>query len=208
MKHTLLFALLAPALAGLILSATANAAIHECSMPDGTPTFTDQPCSGLGKVYRLSGTDVERRRPGRSVIPSVARENERSRFGVGCAARSPQTLVGAVKVALQSGNVNELAGLYDWNGMSRPRAMEQMNRLTKIAQRAPLDVMLESGNASWDYAVVESDGIRAYEGVPPPEPGLPSVRIDQYAAGGDDLLDTTRFPITRDSGCVWLSFNE
>ncbi|HET9484584.1 MAG TPA: hypothetical protein VFO79_11560 [Xanthomonadales bacterium] len=203
MKHAAI-----PAIFALLLALDASAAIHECSVPGGTPTFTDQPCAGLGKVYKLSSGDIERKRPGRSVIPSVARENERSRFGVGCAARSPQSLVSAVKVALQSGNVNELAGLYDWNGMSRPRAMEQMNRLTKIAQRAPLDVMLESANAGWDYAVVESDGLRAFEGVPPPEPGLPSVRIDQYASGGDDLLDTTRFPITRDSGCVWLSFND
>jgi hypothetical protein len=191
--------------AALPSAAQARLAVNQCIGPAGTRMFTDRPCDGVGTVHVAGRDALERRRPGRSAVPSIARENERSRFGVGCPARSPQTLLGAVRAALESGNVNELAGLYDWNGMSHGRAMEQMRRLTKIAERAPLEVTLESGAPSVDYAVTERDGVRVYEAVPP-TPGLPSMRIDQFA--GDDLLDSTRFPITRGAGCVWLGFND
>ena len=57
----------------------------------------------------------------------------------GC-SRSVQDLVHALGSALQAGDANQVAGVYDWAGMSTANGYRVMERLEAIARRPLVDL--------------------------------------------------------------------
>jgi len=131
LRATFLTGLLLPgcavALAGAIPATTAHAEVHRCTTPDGGSVYTDKRCGDIGAIDRLPQTQ-----PG----PAGA-----SRLYRSSCSRTLQDLVYELTSAIDSRDVNRLAGVYDWAGMSSTRANDVMDRLDAIAQRPLVDVM-------------------------------------------------------------------
>jgi hypothetical protein len=180
--------------------AAAGGTINRCEGRDGTLVFTDQQCHLLGVSYALGGDPqpVRRARPG---MQRVAAANGGFRFGIGCAARTPEGMIGAVRRALESGDANQLSGLYDWNGASKGHANGVMRSFQKLVQRDLLTV-------EFDYEDYTIDGL--YEGLEgsssaPAQPALPDVVVAHYAWGEGGTSEHRRFELTRSKGCIWLA---
>ena len=117
--------------AALVLSAwlpaaPAPAQIRHCVTPEGQEVYTDRRCADIGAVER---------RPRPTGDTHVAMRLYRG----GC-ARTVQDLVFEMTTAIDSGDVNRLAALYHWPGMSASGATATMQRLEAIVQRPLVDV--------------------------------------------------------------------
>ena len=115
----------AVALSISVPATNARAEVHRCTMPGGESVYTDKRCEDIGAIDR---------RP--QAGPAGASRLYRS----GC-SRTLQDLVYEVTAAIDSRDVNRLAGVYDWNGMSTQSAYAIMGRLDAIAQRPLVDVL-------------------------------------------------------------------
>jgi len=123
--------LLLPAIMAASLSivpaTNARAEVHRCTTTGGESVYTDKPCSAIGAIDRLPRTQAG---------PAGA-----SRLYRSSCSRTLQDLVYELTSAIDSRDVNRLAGLYDWAGMSSSRANDIMDRLDAIAQRPLVDVL-------------------------------------------------------------------
>jgi hypothetical protein len=123
--------LLLPAIMAASLSvvpaSNAHAEVHRCTTPEGESVYTDKRCSDIGAIDRLPRTQ-----PG----PAGAARLYRS-----SCSRTLQDLVYELTSAIDSRDVNRLAGVYDWNGMSTSSAYQVMDKLDAIAQRPLVDVV-------------------------------------------------------------------
>lgn len=196
-----------PALPLLLLAVAAAtspdagaSAINRCESADGTLVFTDQQCHLLGVAYGLDGASepVRRARPGMQRVGAAAGG---MRFGIGCAARSPEGMLTAVKRAIESGDVNQLAGLYDWNGADRGHAMGIVRRMQRIVKRDLLTVEFDYA----DYAPTFTFQNASLDIGRPARPALPGVVVAHYAWGEGGASQGERFSMTRDAGCIWLA---
>ena len=192
--------LLALAVAAATPGDAAATTVNRCESADGTLVFTDQKCHLLGVAYGLDGggEPVRRGRPG---MQRTGAAPGSMRFGIGCAARSPEGMLGAVKRAIESGDVNQLAGLYDWNGASRGHAMGVVRRMQRIVKRDLLTVEFDYA----DYAPTFSLESASLAFDRPARPALPGVVVAHYAWGKGTASEGERFSMTRDAGCIWLA---
>lgn len=126
-RPCLLVALLA--LAGLAAAwpATAAAQVHRCVQPDGRVIYTDRPCADFGAIERAaqhgSGND------------------RRNRVYHGGCARSLQDLSFEMSMAIDTHDVNRLASVYHWVGMSTGSATAVMRRLNALVHRPLVNIM-------------------------------------------------------------------
>jgi len=116
--------------AALLLSvpaANVGAEVRRCTAPGGESVYTDKRCEDIGAMDRL---------PRASAGPAGA-----SRLYRSSCSRTLQDLVYELTAAIDSRDVNRLAGVYDWNGMSTQTAYGIMGKLDAIAQRPLVDVV-------------------------------------------------------------------
>ncbi|MFT3897987.1 MAG: hypothetical protein QM719_09895 [Thermomonas sp.] len=123
----LLLPALAVALSASIPATQARAEVHRCTTPSGESVYTDKSCSAIGAIDR---------RPQASAGPAGA-----SRLYRSSCSRTLQDLVYELTAAIDSRDVNRLAGIYDWNGMSTSTAYGVMDKLDAIARRPLVDVV-------------------------------------------------------------------
>jgi hypothetical protein len=117
----------AVALSTSIPATSVRAEVHRCTTPGGDSVYTDKRCEDIGAIER---------RPQASNAPAGA-----SRLYRSSCSRTLQDLVYELTAAIDSRDVNRLAGVYDWNGMSTQTAYAIMGRLDAIAQRPLVDVL-------------------------------------------------------------------
>ena len=124
-RTSCLLAALACATAAL-WPAQADAQIQRCTRPDGEVVFTDRACVDVGGVAR----------PKPSVHSPVYGGKSWAR---GC-SRNLRDLIFEVTAAIDSRDVNRLAAVYNWTGMSSRNGYAVLGRLDVIANRPLLDV--------------------------------------------------------------------
>jgi hypothetical protein len=186
------------ALAALAFAAPLAAqTIHRCEAEDGMLVFTDQQCHLLGTAYGLESEPV-RARPG---MRRTGVSGSGLRFGIGCAARSPEGLLGAVKREIESGDVNQLAGLYDWNGANRAHAMGVVRRMQRLVKRDLLTVEFDYADYAPTFTFEQASQVFDR----PARPALPDIVVAHYAWGRGGASEGERFSTTRAAGCVWLA---
>jgi hypothetical protein len=117
----------AVALAGAIPATAARAEVHRFTTPNCESVYTDKSCSAIGAIDR---------RPQSAAGPAGA-----SRLYRSSCSRTLQDLVYEITASIDSRDVNRLAGVYDWNGMSTDSAYAIMGKLDAIAQRPLVDVL-------------------------------------------------------------------
>ena len=171
-------------LASCMVSAASASVINRCDAPDGILVYTDQTCASLGITDRTA--PIARRRVG-----DIATAHRRN---FSCTANSPDQLRQAVVNALDKGDFNALAGLYNFDGRSRWTAAPVVRRLERMAKRAALEVeIVERRPESLNEAIAMMETAE-----------LPSLRVVQYGTDKDRTLNIEQFRMARSAGCLWL----
>ena len=185
------FLLLLIAAAHLAAAGSAHAQVRRCSASDGTLVYTDRKCEDIGAVERRIAA------PAGSLYRASRRPS---------CARNVADLGYELGSALNSGDVNQVAGLYDWAGMATSNAYRLMDRLQVIASRTLVDVqpMYSGGANEYGYDVVEFDPeTGAVLTRPASRPRLIGLRVDQVLVDGHTPSRVV-FGLRQRLGCWWI----
>ena len=162
MRATRVTALLLVAAAIGFGAANAGATgISRCTGPDGAAVYTDANCASLGAqdapmpttLLRTLAREANESMPGAAKSPvelgqlrPVAgdADGRRPRSYAGC-PRTPQELDAAFQESVASGDINELAAIYDWTDVSGRQSRDLLRRLEQISKNGSQSV---SYNAS------------------------------------------------------------
>lgn len=186
------FAFLPLLLACLLPSRAAQAQVRQCIGGDGALVYTDRRCADIGASERPA-TDAAIGMPGQ-------------RLSRGGCSRSVQDLVYALGSAIQSGDANQVAGMYDWAGMSTANGYRLMARLDAIARRPLVDLqpVYAGGANEYGYDIIEfDDETGAVVSKPQRKPRLIGLRVEQTLADGSTPSRTV-FGLRRHLGCWWV----
>ena len=168
----------------------APAQVRRCSLPDGSLIYTDRQCEAIGARERLP-----------PVLPADGPYQRRM-----LCARSPQELADGLAAAVQSGDANRIAALYDWTGMGSHTANAVMDRLQAIADRGLVDVqVLRSRSADSDADTPQRfDETSGQLLTPAPRPSrILGLQLSQVQKNGYTPINT-RFGMHRRMDCWWL----
>ena len=168
----------------------APAQVRRCSLPDGSLIYTDRQCETIGARERLP-----------PVLPADGTYQRRM-----LCARSPQELADGLAAAVQSGDANRIAALYDWTGMGSHTANAVMDRLQAIADRGLVDVqVLRSRSADSDADTPQRfDETSGQLLTPAPRPSrILGLQLSQVQKNGYTPINT-RFGMHRRMDCWWL----
>ncbi|MEO6154879.1 MAG: hypothetical protein ABIP16_04025 [Thermomonas sp.] len=173
------------------LSHPAQAQVRRCSAGDGTLIYTDRRCEDIGATERL-------------YTPRISGIGG-SRLNYSC-ARSVQDLAYSLSSAIQSSDVNQLAGVYDWAGTSTSTGYRLMSRLDVIAKRPLVDVQpMFSGGSDAYSDIIEFDEDGAVIQRPAIKPRLIGLRVEQTLSNGHTPSRTV-FGLRKNLGCWWVHF--
>ncbi|HRN63013.1 MAG TPA: DUF4124 domain-containing protein [Luteimonas sp.] len=120
------FIALAVLLPASLAAWSANAQIRRCVTADGGHVYTDRACTDLGATERSP-----RPAPGQAAGARLIRRD---------CSRNVQDLVFELSAAIDSRDVNRLAGIYHWPGASARGAQSTMDRLDAIVNRPLVDI--------------------------------------------------------------------
>jgi hypothetical protein len=158
-----------------------GAQVHRCTASDGTTIFTDRVCADLGAVESVT----------RGTTGTGARL-----YRSGC-SRTLQDLVFELTSAIDARDVNRMAGIYHWVGLSGATAYTVMDRLQVIVQRPLVDIspLFPAGpqGESGDY-YPQTTSRRAPTGL----------RLEQTLANGSTPTHTV-LGLRRYLGCWWIN---
>lgn len=175
---------------GLLLATHVDAAdsIRRCISPEGVSIYTDQPCAKFNAVDRKPQPAALR--------PST----ENSGFARSDCVRRTDTLLFDLRQALESDNINRLAGLYHWPGISGRGARGIMDRLQRLSARPLASVELVYP----DSTPVRDNPDAFPPGVPPEDPVR--VHIEQMMPGEIAPSFVEDLRLVRHAECWWLRF--
>lgn len=180
---------------GVLWSACAEAQIRRCTAPDGQVIFTDRACSDVGGAERPA--------------PSVHSPAYGGKAWARGCSRSLRDLIFEVTAAIDSRDVNRLAGVYNWTGMSNRNGYAVLGRLDAIANRPLLDVSAVlpaprlSLDADGDMTVSGAVDAQAYPGATVVRRSAVALRVEQTLANGSTPARTV-FGLRRHMGCWWI----
>ena len=177
---------------------TAQAQVRRCTSGDGKLIYTDRKCADIGASERSYSSGIT---GSRGVVGRNAYR--------GC-SRSVQDLAYSLGNAIQMGDVNQVAGLYDFTGASTASGYRLMERLRLIASRPLVDVqpMYAGGHDPYSdpYAgVVEFDADGAVVQRAASKPRLVGLRVEQTLANSSTPSRTV-FGLRKNMGCWWVHF--
>ena len=180
---------------GTLWSAHADAQIQRCTRPDGEVVFTDRACVDVGGIAR----------PKPSVDSPVYGGKSWAR---GC-SRNLRDLIFEVTAAIDSRDVNRLAAVYNWAGMSSRNGYAVLGRLDVIVNRPLLDVSAVlpaprlSVDAGGGMTVSGAVDARDYPGATVVRGRPVALRVEQTLSNGSTPSRTT-FGLRRHMGCWWI----
>lgn len=176
-----------------------RAQVNRCTAPDGTSIYTDRDCSALGAVERL---------------PRDREASAQRRAWRGGCPRSIHALIREMTAAIDARDVNRLAGVYHWPGISSRASHGLMDRLDRVVQDPVLDIV--AVRAAEPVVATQRPGLSATfastlqttpPAAPPPRtPGPPvALRVHQ-AVGQGAAPSRTMFGLRQNLGCWWITF--
>lgn len=101
--------------------------VQRCTSMSGEAVYTDKRCEDIGAMDRLPSATAQ------GVVASGAL------YRGGC-SRTLSDLVMQISSAIDAGDVNRLAGVYHWTGVSDRAALRILDQLDAIVQRPLVDV--------------------------------------------------------------------
>jgi hypothetical protein len=177
----------------LAVPAVSIAQVRQCIAADGGLVYTDKQCVDIGGRER-------------QLSPMPASGGAATRYYRDSCVRSVEDLAYSLGSAIQSGDVNRIAGLYDWSGMSTANGYRLMDRLQAIADRPLVDVQPMYAGESNEYgdAIVQFDEqTGAVLDVPRASPRLIGLRVEQTLGNGS-TPSRTLLGLRKRQGCWWI----
>lgn len=173
-----------------------NAQINRCTAADGTSIYTDRPCSELGAMDRL---------------PRDRAGAQQRAYRGGC-ARNVHDLIHEMTAAIDSRDVNRLAAVYHWPGISNRAGYNLMDRLHGIAQNPVVDIV--ALRPAEPVTVAQQRGIGAtyastlqtsQQPAQPTAQRRPVALRVQQTVGSGATPRRTVFNLRQHLGCWWVS---
>lgn len=127
MRRTLLPLLALFLLPGHAAPARAQDPVHRCSTMTGETVYTDKRCEDIGAMDRLPD-------------PSAASAGRSGGLYRGTCSRTLSDLVYQITVAVDARDVNRLASVYYWSGVSDSAANRILDQLQAVVERPLVDV--------------------------------------------------------------------
>ncbi len=167
--------------------------VQRCTRMDGQTVYTDKRCEDIGAMDRLPRA-------------APAGTGGSSLYRSGC-SRTLSDLVHQITAAIDNKDVNRLAGVYQWAGVSNASANRILDRLEAIAQRPLVDIVpirprpppiVDENGIVIDE---NSDGYYPQTTVRQRPTGL---RLEQTLANGSTPSQTV-FGLHRSYNCFWIS---
>jgi len=176
----------------LLLLATSSgfaraADVNRCIDASGHPVFTDKHCEDVGASVRVDPAPAAR--PTANTIRVHVRD----------CAHTTEDLRRGLQSALAAGDVNKVAGFYQWVGATTTSSGEVLNRLQAIAARPVLGVELVHPHQAPDaegYTTVASTQPMAASGI----------ELVQSRSANDPTQVRTTLALTAYMGCWWVRF--
>lgn len=159
--------------------------LSRCTDAQGQSVYTDRPCETVGARSRMP-----------MAVPSPGNVADRDTLGARCPRRLSE-LVGALRMAIGSDDVNRLSSLYLWRSASNTEALRILGQLEAIARRPLVDIAPV-------YPQV-ADVLSADVETTAPQRVRPiGLRLEQVLPGS---ATPTRaiFGLRREYGCFWIT---
>lgn len=174
-------------------------AIHHCVADNGTPVFTDQPCSSLGATIAAP------------VAPG--RKSSGISFALAGCPADTQQLKTRISQAFAAHDANALAGLMLWHGYGRTAVHAYLRRLRTLVDKPLMGIDDGSPPPARESSTVAFDGMDMYMDAQDdraaetsvPASRAPDTLVLHLGGVGDDASHNPGFDIRVVAGCVWLS---
>ncbi len=177
---------------GGIPRAQAQQPVQRCSTMTGETVYTDKRCEDIGAMDRLPD----------SASPSVRGGSGLYR---GTCSRTLSDLVSQITAAVDAHDVNRLAGIYQWSGISDSSAHRILDQLESVVQRPLIDIVPIRPAApvlAEDGSVVDANTDGYYPQTTPQRPvGL---RLEQTLKNSATPSRTV-FGLRRAYNCFWIT---
>ncbi|HVJ38154.1 MAG TPA: hypothetical protein VM687_10185 [Stenotrophomonas sp.] len=216
MPPRLLASLLLLCLLGILpaLPAHAQSDVHRCIGANGQAVFSDRRCEDLDATSRMP--------------PPALRDGETGLYRYGCPRRLSE-LVGLLRTAVETHDVNRLSSLYLWGEVSDTTANRVLSQLEAIAERPLLDIApmypeepaepyvpvpapdpaLAGANPPPSYTPPDNSAAAAVSdatgNAPLSRPRPWGLRLEQVLANGSTPSRTV-LRLRRQYNCFWVSF--
>jgi len=167
--------------------------VQRCTSTSGETVYTDKRCEDIGAMDRLPRS-------------AVAGAGGSSLYRSGC-SRTLSDLVHQITAAIDNKDVNRLAGIYQWTGVSNASANGILNRLEAIVQRPLVDIVPLRPRPP---PIVDENGIVIDENSDGYYPQTTirqrpvGLRLEQTLANGSTPSQTV-FGLRRSYNCFWIS---
>lgn len=193
-------------LLGAANSVFAADTLQRCQAADGTMVYTDTPCEQLDARPLTPPRTKQAAAPGDASIQQRQAASPVGRGGalsLGGSARDDcirrtDILLFEIRSAIQSRNVNRLAGVYDWAGKSAGAAGDIIERLARLAEQPLATVELHYPQPAFDAGTLAE--------AEPPDARPDGVRILQQAPGEIEPRFAVDLRLVRNADCWWVSF--
>lgn len=197
-------------------AAGASDVIRRCQAADGTTVYTDKPCAELDARPLAAPEPIAPRTEGAGAGSRIERRAPGSTMDRGGAVslggttrddciRRTDTLLFEIRAAIESRNVNRLAGVYDWAGKDSGAAGAILERLGRLADRPLATVEFRYPEADYFAEPTTLSTVPAPATVPVSERPV-GVRIVQQAPGDLAPVFEADLRLVRNAGCWWVSF--
>ena len=196
----LLTALCATACLGISAPAQAQK-VQRCTTLSGEKVYSDKPCEAIGAIDRLPP------------LPSDYASSSSGLYRSGC-SRTLSDLVYQISAAVEARDVNRLASVYQWSGVSNESANRILDRLEAVVNRPLVDIVPVRPEPAPDLSTspvlpdapgpaAETDYAQDYP-LTRRQPRPTGLRLEQTLANGSTPSQTT-FGLHRSYNCFWIS---
>ncbi len=172
--------------------------VHRCTDGSGASVFTDRRCEDVGAASR-----VIRPRPSVSGQPAAP-------VHLGC-PRKLSDLVQQITAAIDAGDANRLAALYQWNGISDASANRLLDQMETLVRRPLVDIapifpaVASTPTVDADGTVVDADADADHpQAAPSQKPRPVGLRLQQTLANSSTPSSTV-LGIRRSYDCFWIT---
>jgi hypothetical protein len=168
--------------------------IQRCSTMQGQTVYTDRRCEDIGAMDRLPRVDGTRGLRSSGIYRS------------GC-SRTLSDLVYQITAAIENRDVNRLASVYQWAGVSNSSANRILDRLEAIVERPLVDIAPVHPRPppiTDENGVVIDDNSDGYYPQTATRQRPVGLRLEQTLANGSTPSRTV-FGLRRSYNCFWIS---
>lgn len=168
--------------------------VQRCTTMSGDTVYTDKRCEDVGAMDRMPSA-------------STAMAATGALYRGGC-SRTLSDLVMQVSSAIQAGDVNRLAGVYYWAGISDAGALRILDRLDVVVQRPLVDIVpirpAPAPVLDAEGAVVDANQDGYYPQTTTQRQRPVGLRVVQTLKNSATPADTT-FGLRRAYNCFWIT---